>query len=30
MDYVGYWMDYSRFEIGISERRTAWLVNFIY
>ena len=22
-------MDYSRFEIGISERRTAWLVNFI-
>ena len=29
LDYVGYWMDYSRFEIGISERRTAWLVNFI-
>ena len=28
-DYVGYWMDYSRFELGISEKRTAWLVAFI-
>ena len=22
-DYVGFWMDYSKFEIGLSERRTA-------
>jgi len=29
MDYVGYWLDYSRFEMGMSERRTAWLVEFI-
>ena len=29
VDYVGYWMDYSRFEIGISEKRTSWLVGFI-
>ena len=28
-DYVGYWLDYGRFEIGVSERRTAWLVNFV-
>ena len=28
-DYVGYWVDYGRFEIGISERRTGWLVEFI-
>lgn len=29
MDYVGYWLDYGRFEIGISEKRTAWLVEFV-
>ena len=29
VDYVGYWMDYSRFEIGISEKRSAWLISFI-
>ena len=28
-DYVGYWVDYSRFEIGISERRAAWLIEFV-
>ena len=28
-DYVGFWMDYAKFEIGLSERRTAWLINFI-
>ena len=28
-DYVGFWMDYAKFEIGLSERRTSWLVNFI-
>jgi hypothetical protein len=26
VDWVGYWLDYSRFEIGISEARTTWLV----
>ena len=29
MDYVGYWMDYSRFELGLSERRANWLVKFV-
>ena len=29
VDYVGYWLDYGRFEIGISERRTTWLVDFV-
>ena len=29
VDYVGYWMDYGRFEIGISEKRTTWLVDFV-
>ena len=29
LDYVGYWLDYSRFEIGISEERMAWLVSFV-
>ena len=29
VDYVGYWLDYARFEIGISEKRTNWLVAFI-
>ena len=28
-DYVGYWLDYGRFELGISERRTSWLIQFI-
>ena len=28
-DYVGFWMDYSKFEIGLSERRATWLVDFI-
>ena len=28
-DYVGFWMDYAKFEIGLSERRTTWLVDFI-
>ena len=23
-DYVGFWMDYSKFEIGLSERRATW------
>eukprot|EP00435_Cladocopium_sp_Y103_P044193 s658_g12.t1 len=29
LDYVGYWLDYGRFQLGISERRAAWLVDFI-
>lgn len=29
LDYVGFWMDYARFEIGMSERRTNWLIRFI-
>ena len=29
MDYVGYWLDYSRFELGLSERRANWLVKFV-
>ena len=28
-DYVGYWVDYGRFEIGISERRAVWLMDFV-
>ena len=27
MDWVGYWLDYTRFELGISESRTKWLVE---
>ena len=27
--YVGFWMDCSKFEIGISEKRASWLLNFI-
>ena len=29
MDFVGFWIDYARFEIGMSERRVAWLVGFV-
>ncbi len=29
MDFVGFWVDYSRFEIGMSEKRVAWLVSFV-
>ena len=29
MDYVGYWMDYSRFELGLSEKRANWLIKFV-
>ncbi len=28
-DYVGFWMDYAKFELGLSEKRSAWLVNFV-
>ena len=26
---VGFWVDYTRFEIGMSERRVTWLVKFV-
>ena len=29
MDFVRFWVDYTRFKIGMSERRVAWLVNFV-
>jgi len=28
-DYIGYWMDWQRFRIGINERRTLWLISWI-
>ena len=28
LDYVGFWMDYSRFETGLSEKRAKWLLDF--
>jgi len=27
MDYVGFWLDYGRFEIGLSEKRAAWIIS---
>ena len=27
VDWVGYWLDYARFELGISESRTKWLAE---
>ena len=29
LDYVGFWMDYSRFELGLSEKRANWLIKFV-
>eukprot|EP00435_Cladocopium_sp_Y103_P048311 s2891_g14.t1 len=29
LDYVGYWLDHGRLQIGISERRTCWLIDFV-
>ena len=29
VDYVGFWVDYGRFHVGISEKRTAWIVRSI-
>ena len=29
MDFVGFWVDSTRFEIGMSEKRVAWLVKFV-
>ena len=27
LDWVGYWLDYSKFDIGISESRAKWLIQ---
>ena len=29
MDWVGYWIDYTRFHIGISEKRCNWIITSI-
>jgi hypothetical protein len=29
LDWVGYWLDYERFEIGISEQRARWLATWL-
>ena len=29
MEWLGYWLDYARFEIGITEKRSAWLIRWI-
>jgi hypothetical protein len=29
IDWVGYWIDYGRFELGISESRSAWLTKWL-
>ena len=29
LEWVGLWVDYVRFEIGISEKRSQWLIRFI-
>ena len=29
LDWVGYWLDYVRFEMGLSESRTQWLCTFV-
>ena len=27
LDWVGYWIDYGRFKLGISEKRCLWIVQ---
>ena len=29
IDFVGYWLDYARFEIGISDKRCQWLIKWM-
>jgi hypothetical protein len=29
IDFVGYWLDYARFEMGLSESRTIWLIQWL-
>ena len=29
LDYVGFWLDYAKFNIGIAERRSNWIIKFI-
>ena len=29
MEWIGYWLDYSKFQLGISEKRLNWLIQWI-
>ena len=29
LEFVGFYMDYCKFEVGLSERRTAWIVQWV-
>ena len=29
MEWLGYWLDYEKFEIGITEKRSSWLIQWI-
>jgi hypothetical protein len=29
VDWIGYWVDYGRFEVGLSEVRTAWIAKWV-
>ncbi|CAJ1412793.1 unnamed protein product, partial [Effrenium voratum] len=29
LDFVGYWLDYTRFSLGIAERRVRWILDFV-
>ena len=29
LEYVGFYMDYCKFEVGLSERRTSWIVQWV-
>ena len=28
-DWLGYWLDYQRFQIGISESRASWVIKWL-
>jgi len=29
LDFLGFWLDYARFEVGLSEKRTQWLIHWL-
>jgi hypothetical protein len=29
VDYVGYWLDFAKFEIGISAARASWIMTWL-
>lgn len=29
LDYVGFWLDYAKFSLGVSERRSNWIIRFV-